>query len=67
MFGPTDGAFETAQNAGLIPTDPDGELSKNCKKCIQLQHFILTKPKFDYFCDYFFFPFFFFPAPPPEA
>ena len=38
VFGPTDGAFETAQNAGLIPTDPDGELSKNCKKCIQLQH-----------------------------
>ena len=32
VFGPTDGAFETAQNAGLIPTDSDGELSKNCKK-----------------------------------
>ena len=32
VFGTTDGAFETAQSAGLIPTDPDGELSKNCKK-----------------------------------
>ena len=26
VFGPTDGAFETAQSAGLIPTDPNGEI-----------------------------------------
>ena len=29
VFGPTDGAFESAQTAGLLPTDPNGELLKN--------------------------------------
>ena len=38
VFGPTDGAFATAQNAGLIPTDPNGELLKSCKKGMQVHH-----------------------------